>query len=74
MPIILLLTLINIVLVVHAAKSGRFSPWGYIILMMPGIGAIAYVAVELIPAWFGSHQGQHARKGRDRTRRYHRQS
>ena len=38
------LTLINIVPVVHAAKSGRFSPWGYIILMMPGIGAIAYVA------------------------------
>jgi hypothetical protein len=62
MPIILVLTLINIVLVVHAAKSGRFSPWGYIILMMPGIGAIAYVAVELIPAWFGTHQGQQARK------------
>jgi hypothetical protein len=54
MPIILVLTLINIVLVVHAAKSGRFSPWGYIILMMPGIGAIAYVAMELIPAWFGT--------------------
>jgi hypothetical protein len=62
MPIILLLTLINIVLVVHAARSGRFSPWGYIILMMPGIGAIAYVAVELIPAWFGTHQGRQARK------------
>jgi hypothetical protein len=62
MPIILVLTLINIVLVVHAAKSGRFSPWGYIILMMPGIGAIAYVAVELIPAWFGTHQGRQARK------------
>ena len=30
--------------------------------MMPGIGAIAYVAVELIPAWLGSHQGQQARK------------
>jgi hypothetical protein len=62
MPIILLLTLANIVLVVHAARSGRFSPWGYIILMMPGIGAIAYVAVELIPAWFGTRQGRQARK------------
>jgi hypothetical protein len=62
MPIILVLALINIVLIVHAAKTGRFSPWGYIILMMPGIGAIAYVAVELIPAWFGSHRGQQARK------------
>ena len=62
MPIILVLTLINIVLIVHAAKTGRFSPWGYIILMLPGIGAIAYVVAELIPAWFGNHQGQQARK------------
>ena len=67
MPIILLLTLINIVLVVHAAKTGRFSPWGYIILMIPGIGAIAYVVAELIPAWFGSRQGQQARKSVGRT-------
>jgi hypothetical protein len=88
MPIILLLTLINIVLLVHAAKTGRFSPWGYIILMIPGIGAIAYVVAELIPAWFGTLRGQQARKsvsragprqavprpqGRDRTRRHHRQ-
>jgi hypothetical protein len=27
MLIILLLTLINIVLIVHAARRGRFSPW-----------------------------------------------
>jgi len=62
MPIVLFLTLINVVLIVHAAKSGRFSPWGYIILMMPGIGALAYVAVELIPEWFGTYRGQQARK------------
>jgi hypothetical protein len=62
MPIILLLALINIVLIVHAAKSGRFSPWGFIILMMPGIGALAYVAMELIPEWFGTYRGQQARK------------
>lgn len=46
----------------HAARSGRFSPWGYIILMIPGIGALAYVAMELIPEWFGSHQGRQAGK------------
>jgi hypothetical protein len=62
MPIVLVLTLLNIVLIVHAAKSGRFSPWGYIILIMPGIGALAYVAVELIPEWFGTYRGQQARK------------
>jgi hypothetical protein len=62
MPIILLLALINIVLIVHAAKRGRFSPWGFIILMVPGIGALAYVAMELIPEWIESHQGRQARK------------
>ena len=62
MPIILLVALINIVLIVHAARSGRFLPWGFIILMMPEIGAIAYVAMELIPEWFGTYQGQQARK------------
>jgi hypothetical protein len=30
--------------------------------MMPGIGAIAYVAMELIPEWFGTTQGRQARK------------
>jgi hypothetical protein len=62
MPIVLLLALVNIVLIVHAAKTGRFSPWGFIILMMPGIGAIAYVAMELMPEWFGSYQGRQARQ------------
>lgn len=61
MPIILLLALVNIVLIVHAAKRGRFSPWGFIILMMPGIGALAYVAMELIPEWFGTYRGRQAR-------------
>jgi hypothetical protein len=67
MPIVLLLMLINVVLIVHAAKSGRFSPWGYIILMMPGIGALAYVAMELIPEWFESHRGQKGRKSKVRA-------
>jgi hypothetical protein len=62
MPIVLLLAVLNLALIVHAAKTGRFSPWGFIILMMPGIGAIAYVAMELLPEWFGTQQGQQARK------------
>jgi len=61
MPIVLVLAVINILLIIHAAKTGRFSPWGFIILMMPGIGAIAYLAMELIPEWFGTRQGQQAR-------------
>src|SRR3954465_8924838 len=74
MPVVLVLAVINICLIVHAAKTGRFVPWGFIILLMPGIGALAYVAVGLIPRWFGSRHGLQARQtaGRvlDPDRRY----
>ena len=49
-------------MIVHAAKTGRFLPRGLIILFIPGFGAIAYVLVELVPEWFGSAQGQQARR------------
>lgn len=62
MPYGILLTVIDIVLVVHAAKTGRFSPWGYVILFLPGIGAAAYVVAELAPEWLGSYKGQQARQ------------
>ena len=28
-------------------QTGRFMPWGFIILFLPGIGALAYVVVEI---------------------------
>ncbi len=56
----ILITLIDVALIVHAAKTGRFSPWGFIILFLPGIGALAYVVVELLPAWFGSYKVRRA--------------
>jgi hypothetical protein len=62
MPFALILGVLDIVLVVHAAKTGRFSPWAYVILLIPGFGALAYVLVELVPEWFGGYQGQKARK------------
>lgn len=62
MPIAIVLMAINIAFVIHAAKTGRFNPWGYVILFLPGVGAIAYVLVELIPEWMGTYKGQQARK------------
>src|SRR5579863_6112514 len=62
MPFGIILLLINVVFIVHAAKTGRFWPWGYVILFLPGFGALAYIVVELLPEWFGSAQGQHARR------------
>src|SRR5580704_4876446 len=50
MPFALVLVLVNATLIIHAAKSGRFWPWAYVILLLPGFGAIGYVIVELVPA------------------------
>ena len=62
MPLAIVLMLLDVTLVVHAAKTGRFNPWGYVIVLLPGIGAIAYIVVELVPEWFGSPQAHRTRK------------
>jgi hypothetical protein len=73
MPIVVILAVVNILLILHAAKTGRFLPWGFIILMMPGIGALAYAAMVLIPEYFGSHRGWQARNPAGRALDPHRQ-
>jgi len=62
MPIALVIVLLDITLVYHAAKTGRLQPWAFIILMVPLIGALAYIAVELIPEWLSGPGAQQARK------------
>lgn len=62
MPLAVVLVVIDVLLVVHAAKTGRFSPWAYVILMIPGLGALAYVLFELVPEAFGSRKGVDARR------------
>jgi hypothetical protein len=62
MPLILILVLLDISLVVHAAKTGRAQPWAFIILIVPGIGAIAYILGVLVPDWMGSVQGQQTQR------------
>ena len=52
--------LVNAGLIIHALRTGRFWPWFWVILMLPGIGAIAYVVMELAPEFMGSRQGQRA--------------
>jgi len=62
MPLGILLIVIDVLFIVHAAKTGRFQPWGYLILLLPGIGVVAYILVELLPEWMGGVQGQKARR------------
>jgi len=74
MPLALILVAIDALLIVHAAKTGRLCPWAYVILAIPGFGALAYVAMELGPEWMGSIEGQQVRacvaKSLDPEKRY----
>jgi hypothetical protein len=75
MPIFGFLTLAATVFcIVHAARSGKFWPWGYVIILLPGLGALIYLAFEVLPT---SLRGPAARKARahlvqtiDPARRY----
>ncbi|MDB5601412.1 MAG: hypothetical protein JWN71_3456 [Xanthobacteraceae bacterium] len=60
MPIALLLVALDVALVIHAAKTGRLNPWAYVILLLPGIGGLAYVAFELLPEWLRGPDGERA--------------
>jgi hypothetical protein len=62
MPILgAVLFAIDIAMAFHAVKTGRFMPWFYVIIFLPGIGAFAYFIMELLPEWMGSYQGQKTR-------------
>ncbi len=54
MPYGLLLLLLDVALIVHAVKSGRNTIWIMVILMLPGIGAVTYAVVEILPEYMGS--------------------
>ncbi|WP_315801382.1 tetratricopeptide repeat protein [Bradyrhizobium sp. SZCCHNS3002] len=62
MPVALVIILLQISLIYHASRTGRMQPWAFIILLVPLIGALAYIVVELVPEWLGSHDVQKARK------------
>jgi len=52
MPVALVVLLLDITLIYHASRTGRLQPWAFIILMIPLVGALAYIVVELVPEWF----------------------
>jgi hypothetical protein len=62
MPLALILVLLDVTLVFHAVKTGRVRPWAFIILLVPGIGALAYIVVELIPELLSGPEAQQARR------------
>jgi hypothetical protein len=67
MPVAIVILLLDLTLVYHAAKTGRLQPWAFIILGIPVVGAFAYIIVELIPEWMGSTDGLKAKAALRKT-------
>ena len=61
-PFALVIILLDITLVYHASRSGRLQPWAFIILMIPVMGAIAYIVVELLPELLNGPGAQQTRR------------
>ena len=56
----ILMAALQIAAAVHAGKTGRPFFWIYLIIFLPGIGLLAYAAVELVPEFFRGYRGQRA--------------
>ncbi|HKY85686.1 MAG TPA: tetratricopeptide repeat protein [Pseudorhodoplanes sp.] len=61
MPVAIVVLLLDLTLVWHAAKTGRLQPWAFIILGIPLLGAFAYILIVLIPDWMGSTDAQNVK-------------
>lgn len=59
MPFIGLSLIFAIIAIVHVIKTGRSQLWIMVLLALPGIGAIAYLVVEVLPEVF---QGRASRR------------
>jgi hypothetical protein len=62
-PISILSLLVQAALIVHVIKTGRNQLWIWAIALLPGIGALAYVAAELLPSLFGGRTARRASAG-----------
>ena len=59
MVLLIFLYVIQALLIVHVIKTGRNQLWIWALLLLPaGIGALAYLAVEIVPELFRSRTAQ----------------
>lgn len=54
---------IQLLLVIHVFKTGRNRYWVWLLIMLPGIGGLAYFVIEILPDLTGGIQGQRAMRG-----------
>jgi hypothetical protein len=54
---------VQAVLIVHCFKTGRNTLWIWVLMLLPGAGPLAYVAVEILPDLFRSRGAVRAARG-----------
>jgi len=55
---------IQVALVIHVIRTGRNQLWIWVLILLPfGVGAIAYLAVEILPELFRSRTARRAARG-----------
>ena len=67
MPVFIATMVIQLLLIVHVLKTGRQYFWVLILLIAPGIGAIAYFLVEILPDLQGNMAARRAMRNVKRT-------
>lgn len=60
MPLFLITLLLQIGFVVHVVKTGRNTIWIWIVVLLPLVGFISYVVVEILPEFLASRTGRKA--------------
>ncbi|HXZ59978.1 MAG TPA: tetratricopeptide repeat protein [Steroidobacteraceae bacterium] len=64
MLLLILSIIIQAGLIVHVIKTGRNQLWIWVLILLPfGVGALAYLAVEIVPELFRSRAAQRTARG-----------
>lgn len=64
MPILLgLMYALNIACIIHSIRTGRANYWIYILVLVPGIGSLCYLLMELLPSARGTRTGRNVEVG-----------
>ena len=67
MPLVILMYIVQFGLIVHVLKTGRQMYWVFILIIAPGIGALAYFIVEILPDLQNNMRAKRALRGVRKT-------
>jgi hypothetical protein len=63
MSLLILSIIVQVALIIHVVKTGRNQIWIWVLALLSLPGAIAYIAVEVLPELFRSHAAQRTARG-----------